>query len=857
MATTQNYYISDSTNKKIVHVTDDGSSLTDTGTESAAGTSGFTAMCFDADSNIYAAEYSSGIRLWHFTRTTLATRQIDSQNYKQFVTSKTAQGLLHYNGKVYVTYDNDTNDYNFAIFTEDGATIEYFLLGTGTQQLGKMILSGGSTEIYIQGGRNGERVHVYNIASKSVTSSFGTVTGLATNGLALCPDGSFLISSGNAAGLTANYDLDGTTNNWGSEIGLAADCGETLFLSGTTGVSCGDTVKTFTYTTGAVLATYTISATGIVRAAKNAWGDILTVGASNTDEDANGSYNTRVLTSDLSSNRKLNLNGGVQNSAVLVYGAGINPVTSPPVDSRTVRQLIAIGNNEIWYESTAGTMSQLTTSDAIDTSIALTAGEAYQKIFVANDTKLKVCDFGNTLIETDNISAAEANAPNKSNILTGAGGATLIVDYITSVSGASKIYGKKLNSTVFVDGEAVTGTNDDGNAVSFNIKGGTTQTAPPHYYGWTVYGGSTTYGAAPDRATLVCNYRGRLVLSGDAEYPHQWYMSRQANPWDWAYLKNDAQSPVAGSDADAGEIGDVIVSLSPNKDDYLIMGCVNSIWVLRGDPAAGGSLDEISLTTGMFGPMSFCWDSRDNFYFFGSNGICRIPPSLGGVENLSITVLPNIISDLGVSPTTHRITLGYDREREGVVISITTLSTGSNSNYFFDIVTNGFFPESYPVTCGIFSQHYYQADDEDYRKLIVGCADGYLRFFDDSTKNDDAGSAGSKAISSHATIGPLMLGKDADQRGRMKTISFTTSTDTDGLTYDIHVADSAEEVVDDSISGATPLHTGTISAGNRVKTTRPRARGAWMGVKLENTTAAESWQFEKLVADITPAGDIK
>ena len=116
----------------------------------------------------------------------------------------------------------------------------------------------------------------------------------------------------------------------------------------------------------------------------------------------------------------------------------------------------------------------------------------------------------------------------------------------------------------------------------------------------------------PNKAYLGCLYRGRCTLSGDPEHPYQWYMSRQGNPWDFAYIANDAGSPVKGGDSDAGEIGDIVRTLISYKDDYLIHGCATSCWFVAGDPAEGGSINELDLTVGMFGANSWCFDGEGN-----------------------------------------------------------------------------------------------------------------------------------------------------------------------------------------------------------------------------------------------------
>jgi hypothetical protein len=576
---------------------------------------------------------------------------------------------------------------------------------------------------------------------------------------------------------------------------------------------------------------------------RNKWGEIVVVGASGPDQDADGNWNVRVLNSDFTTSRKLLIGG--QLNAVISSSVTEGDINTQPVDTRTVRQLVGFGTDtagkgECWYEDSAGSMVEITDSnDDIDTTVLLTASEAYSKLFIANDTNLKVADFTNTKLTV----TALTTAPDRGSVVTQVtSGAQMVVDFVNTAK--TLIYGRTITGTF----TTTAGHTLSGGSMDPTTRVPSAVTSPPHWYTWTEYPKGNTTGL-PDRSTLVCTYRGRLVLSGNSDYPHQWYMSRQANPFDFFYLVNDAQAPVAGSNADAGEIGDVITCLAPNKDDYLVIGCVNSIWVMRGDPAAGGSLDEISLATGVFGAFSYCWDAMDNFYFFGSHGISRIPASLRGVENLSVTTLPNLVNELAISPTTHRITMAYDREREGIIICITTIATGAHTAYWYDLRTSGFFPEDYGLNPSPFSLFFYESATAANRRLLLGGADGYIRYFDDDSKDDDIGPS-DVAIDSYATIGPVAIGRDVDSLGRMKTMAITTGTDTDSVTYDIHVADSAEEVVDDVTSGATPLHTGTISAGNRVQMLRPRSRGAWMGIKLQNDTATETWQFEKLVADV-------
>jgi len=536
----------------------------------------------------------------------------------------------------------------------------------------------------------------------------------------------------------------------------------------------------------------------------------------------------------------------------------------------TYKRLIAAGNNEIWYEDinmAAGEMVELTAANGdIDTSDQLQMFEAYQKVFIVNGSNLKVADFSNAKITTDNIGS---HPPDKGNILTGGtSGAKMVVDFCTSLSGAAAIYGYRMTDATFTNGtftngETVTGTDDDGNSISFTLNAN--ETAPPHWYDWTPYGNDTnSYGSMPEKAYLGCLYRGRCVLSGNPNYPYQWYMSRQANPWDWLYTANDAQAPVAGGNSDAGKIGDIIRCLIPYKDDYLIFGCANSIWVLRGDPCEGGSIDEVDRTIGIFGSQSWCFDNVGSLYFWGTGGIYRLPVGFGPIEHISSLYMPKLVDDEAPDPSTHRVLMAYDRQRNGILICITKLSDGTNSNYWYDLKTGGFYPESYPTECGAYSLLYYDALDKNYRDLLVGCKDGYIRKFDESAKDDDSGPSDT-AISSYATLSIIKLTEEDDKEGKITSLTFELAggasgsdfSDTDGLSYEIHVGDDAETVLEKIRNGDTAFASGTLTGPGRTNRIRTRARGAYLGLKLYNSTASQTWAINRITGQVIKGGKIK
>lgn len=552
------------------------------------------------------------------------------------------------------------------------------------------------------------------------------------------------------------------------------------------------------------------------------------------------------------------------NNDFLFKEYGYRPTSAvTPTDKTYTKIMIAVGNNEFWHDKAVpGTMAQLAASvEDLDCSIQLMVVEAFEKVFIANGTNLKIADFGNIKITTSNIGA---NPPDRGNILTGgSSGATIITDYITALSGACTLYGKNNSSATFSSGETVTGTDDDGNAISFVISAA--EVSGPHWYNWTVYGNDSSYGAMPTYATIVTNYRGRVTLSGDKYYPHQWYMSRQSNPFDFNYAATDAQSPVSGNNSDVGEIGDVITALIPYKDDYMVAGGVSSVWIFMGDPMEGGALKEFDLTTGIYGPMAWCFDNEGNIFFWGANGLYASPVP-GIPKCISEVRLPDLVNDEAVDPATYRITLQYDRRRSGVLIFITKLSDGSNSNYWYDLRTSGFFPEVYPDECGVFSAHFYEATDPAYRKLIVGCYDGYLRFYDETQKDDDIGDT-DQAINAYVTFGPFPLGDGQYRKGKFVAPNLITAggasgggqSDSNDVGFKIFVSDDAEKIIEDIVANTGAKIGGTFKSPGRQPGNRcqQKVKGAYAGVRLVNNTAAETWAFEKFIAKIVPSGRIR
>ena len=281
-------------------------------------------------------------------------------------------------------------------------------------------------------------------------------------------------------------------------------------------------------------------------------------------------------------------------------------------DAKTYsKRLCAAANNKFWYENTDSPPKLIELSGlTLDTSTAMCMFELQQKVYIVNDAIKKVVDFVNTKLT---LSGSMTVPPRRGYTISQENsGAQMVVDFVAKGTD-TVIYGRTISGT-FTTNEADTLSGDTLSPTSLYPSAIALPTTP-HHYDWKVYEdvtGADEFGEMPARVTIGNRYRGRASLSGNSVDPHQWYQARQDNPYDWEYAADDAQSPVAGTDAEAGKVGDIITAQIPYSDDYMLYGSIGSLWLLRGDAAAGGNLDNFSEKIGVITQTAWCWDDAGN-----------------------------------------------------------------------------------------------------------------------------------------------------------------------------------------------------------------------------------------------------
>ncbi|MGH2272154.1 hypothetical protein ACQ9LF_10175 [Anaerohalosphaeraceae bacterium U12dextr] len=529
-----------------------------------------------------------------------------------------------------------------------------------------------------------------------------------------------------------------------------------------------------------------------------------------------------------------------------------------PIEKVYRKKLIALADNAFWYENASHNLVrlgnlQIVSGDGLDLTKPVSMLAAYQKVFIVNGSSKKVVDFSNTRLTVSTLT----HIPQRGCILTQANGAAMVIDYIDRTN--KYIYGFVTNGA-FVTGQTASVT-EDGIGHDYSVTAVRNISAEPLYYNWQVYPHNDdtatvkVNGTMPEEPTILALYRGRIVQSGDKNSPHIVYMAQIANPFNFSYGGDDVVGAVAQSSGYAGNIGDIVTAIIPYRDDYMIIGCSQTMWLMRGDPASGGSIDQISFTAGLFDKTSFAWDSEDNLYFLDCNGIYRIPAGFGAVEKLTQNTLPDFNTEFALTPDVHRVTVVYDRKKHGILICKTDVDTGDNQNYWLDLRTSGFFPEHYPADCSVYAAGYYSADDPAYRELLLGCRDGYIRIFDPRLYKDQASSS-EAAIQSWMLIGPGHIAAE-NKQGILTHLLFVLSEESSQLAYELFTDTTAQAAIRAALTeSAGADFKGTIRAGLSAMI-RPRCRGAYLVMKLGNQTLDRSWAFEKITADIRQAGEVR
>lgn len=356
---------------------------------------------------------------------------------------------------------------------------------------------------------------------------------------------------------------------------------------------------------------------------------------------------------------------------------------------------------------------------------------------------------------------------------------------------------------------------------------------------------TATAGTIPTGCTFGAVYRDRLVLAGG---DNTIYVSKQGDyaNWDFGVDVSNAGRAIVFQLSGGAEVGELPTALVPCEDGHLLAATSKSLWIVRGDPVAGGGLQNVSKHVGILGSRAWCMTNRQ-VVFLSSDGLYHISQDGSDLLPLSQEKVPDEL--LGIDTTTTTVMLGYDHSTRSVHIYLTTAG-GSDVHWLYEVEKGLFWPMM------VQDDHAPVAVCEYDGQLLLAGTDGYIRYVGG---DDDDGTD----IASHVLIGPIRIGGPIEF-GLTHALYGILGADSGDVTWRIIVGETAETVADNGKAAITASLAGNdfsqyVSAegswsAGRSKAAWPRVRAVWMCLWLESTA---KWAFESAICEIIPAGRVR
>lgn len=526
-------------------------------------------------------------------------------------------------------------------------------------------------------------------------------------------------------------------------------------------------------------------------------------------------------------------------------------------------QLIAFTEGELWRLNSSGQMEKLTTALTLNPAVQLQAAELNGKLYIA--------DYGDRVVAGSDgargTTAAKFDATSVSDWTAEGIDADDMVLVIYNSTDNDELFNGTYEISSIASGELTLATNCNdgaGSAAADFYIARCPKIYDPIADTLTRWVATTGKGQVPTGCPLICNWRGRISLAGEAESPQAWFMSRQLDPLDWDYFPLESEDPgraVSASNSDAGQTAEPVTALIPHSDDCLIFGCTNSLWIMRGDPAFGGEMDNLSRDIGVVDRDAWCYTPEGYLFFLTLDGVYLMSPGCGSTpRSVSRELLPEEL--IAVPAASFFVSMAYDTRLRCIHLAVTSATAASSSYWLLDVkqtlgsdqsTTVSFWPVSFADNHQPFSLHARRSIASEHSVVIYGGRDGYLRHMRTDKNQDDQGEGEGGVdqvpIASYLIYGPLTIGGgDGYLAGAIHEIIGEVAADGGDVDWSLRMGDNAEG----AFAVTTPQANGTWSAGVSASD-YPRVRGSACCLKLENGQSAR-WSVENIHLGVKAAG---
>jgi hypothetical protein len=359
---------------------------------------------------------------------------------------------------------------------------------------------------------------------------------------------------------------------------------------------------------------------------------------------------------------------------------------------------------------------------------------------------------------------------------------------------------------------------------------------------WQATAGVLPVDADNNTPKLICTWRGRTVLSGLLKDPQNWFMSAQGDPTDFNYapLSVTPTQAIAGNNSPSGLVGDLITTLIPYTDDVLIFGGDHTIYMLRGDPMAGGQIDLISDSIGMAWGIPWCKDPYGNLYFFSNR--CGIYTLVPGQQPQRISQpIEALVQNIDTGANSIRLI--WDDRFQGLHVFVSPLvSPAATTHFFFEQRTGAWWTDVFsnpnldPIAMCVFDGNL-----PNDRRVLVGSWDGFVRNFTDAAATDDG-----NVINSAVVLGPIVSAELDDFL--LKDLQAVLGETSGSVNFAVYVGKSAEAAL-----ATSPVVSGVWNPSRNLNTPI-RWSGHAVFVKI---TSTNQWALEQIRARFTGTGKVR
>jgi hypothetical protein len=314
------------------------------------------------------------------------------------------------------------------------------------------------------------------------------------------------------------------------------------------------------------------------------------------------------------------------------------------------------------------------------------------------------------------------------------------------------------------------------------------------------------------------------------------FMSKVSDPFNFDYapaVPVPADSAWSGRTGSQGLLGFPVTALIPYTDDLLIVGMEKGIAVFRGDPMAGGQLDNVTTDIGIAFGQAWCMDSTGTVYFFSSHtGVFAFIPAQGAKPQRISQAIDSLLLDIDTGQYGIRMAW-WDRRKE-LHVFVTLLDTQQDTtHYVWESQSNSWWEDTYqdtnmnPLCCVGFDGNL----QED-RVVLLGSWDGYVRALDQDAEDDDG-----EMILSQVMMGPFLTKFNDDVM--VNDLQAVMAKDSDEVTFAIYAGKTAEEAL-----VSTPVKSGTWTEGrNFTNLIRKSANALYVFATSTGRWAAENWRL--------------